>query len=225
MFLTDHRVVATERSGAKLDSAGIDAHATRGEYGAGVHSISDHELASDLSGRVAALSSPGINVTGGGDSVTVEPYARLAELGLKLPGVSAPKGSYVPAIRTGNYVFVSGQIPMVEGELTVIGKVGAEIAVSAARELSRCCVLGALAAIDDLVGLSYVRQVVKVVGFVASAPGFAEQASVVNGASDLLIDVFGPAGRHARSAIGVAELPLGSPVEVELIVEIADCPV
>ena len=155
--------------------------------------------------------------------MTIAPYVRLAELGLKLPAVCAPKGSYVPAVRTGAQVFVSGQIPIVDGELIAVGKVGAEISVEQARDLSRCCALSALAAVDDLVGLASVVRVVKLLGFVASAPGFAEQATVINGASDLLIDILGTAGQHARSAVGVAELPLGSPVEVELIIEVADC--
>jgi enamine deaminase RidA (YjgF/YER057c/UK114 family) len=146
---------------------------------------------------------------------------RLAELGLELPPVNPPKGAYVPAVLAGSLVFVSGQVPMVDGEVVTTGKVGAEISVEHARELSRSCALAALAAIDDLVGLDRVVRVVKVVGFVASAEGFTAQPAVVNGASDLFLAVFGEAGRHARSSVGVAELPLGSPVEVEVVVEVA----
>jgi enamine deaminase RidA (YjgF/YER057c/UK114 family) len=146
--------------------------------------------------------------------------AVLASLGLQLPGVSPPKGAYIPAVRTGNLVYVSGQVPMVDGELIAMGKVGADISTEYARELSQRCALAALAAIDDLAGLDNVTRVVKVVGFVASAPGYAEQPTVVNGASDLFVAVFGDAGRHARSSIGVAELPLGSPVEIEVVVEV-----
>ena len=146
---------------------------------------------------------------------------RLAELGLELPTVVKPLASYVPAVRTGNLVYTAGQLPMVEGALAGSGKVGADVTPERAAELARICALNALAAIDALVGIESVTQVVKVVGFVASASGFTGQPSVVNGASQLLGDVFGDAGIHARSAVGVAELPLDAPVEVELIVEVA----
>ncbi len=149
------------------------------------------------------------------------PTARLAELGITLPGVAAPAGAYIPARRSGPLVFTAGQLPFVDGKLAAVGKVGAEVDADAARDLARTCALNALAAIDALVGLDAVTGVVKVVGFVASAPGFTGQPGVVNGASDVLGRVFGEAGRHARSAVGVAELPLGAPVEVELIVEVA----
>lgn len=148
--------------------------------------------------------------------------ARLAELGLQLPGVSPPKGAYIPAVRSGNHVYVSGQVPMVDGELIATGKVGADVTPERANELSQQCALAALAAIDAVVGLDKVVRVVKVVGFVASAEGFIGQPGVVNGASDLFLAVFDDAGRHARSAVGVAELPLGSPVEIEVIVEVAN---
>jgi enamine deaminase RidA (YjgF/YER057c/UK114 family) len=148
------------------------------------------------------------------------PVARLAELGLALPAVAAPLGVYVPALRSGPHVYVSGQLPLVDGKLPVTGKVGAEVSEAEARELAARCALNALAAIDALVGLNTVVQVVKVTGFVASAPGFTGQPAVLNGASDLLGDVFGEAGRHVRSAVGVAELPLGAPVEVEVVVEV-----
>ncbi len=146
--------------------------------------------------------------------------ARLEELGLTLPPVVAPVAAYVPAVRTGNLVYTSGQLPMVDGELPAQGKVGGAVSAEDARELARRCALNALAAVDALVGLDSVTRVVKVVGFVASAPGFNGQPGVVNGASQLLGDVFGDAGAHARSAVGVSELPLDAPVEVELIVEV-----
>jgi enamine deaminase RidA (YjgF/YER057c/UK114 family) len=149
-------------------------------------------------------------------------HARLTELGLKLPEVSPPGGAYTPAVRTGNLVYTAGQVPMIDGKLIVAGKVGAEISPERARELSQRCALAALAAINAAVGLNSVTRVVKVVGFVASAAGFGGQPGVIDGASDLFVSVFGDAGRHARSAIGVAELPLGSPVEVVVIVEVAD---
>ncbi|MBY6362830.1 RidA family protein [Rhodococcoides corynebacterioides] len=145
---------------------------------------------------------------------------RLAELGLELPPVVPPVASYVPAVRSGDHVFTSGQLPMVDGALHATGKVGAEVDPEVATEAARLCALNALAAIDALVGLESITRVVKVVGFVASAPGFTGQPGVINGASHLLGDVFGDAGVHARSAVGVAELPLGAPVEVELIVEV-----
>jgi len=146
--------------------------------------------------------------------------ARLAELGLELPTVVKPLASYVPAVRTGNLVYTAGQLPMVDGALAGSGKVGADVTPERAAELARICALNALAAVDALVGIESVTRVVKVVGFVASASGFTGQPSVVNGASQLLGDVFGEAGIHARSAVGVAELPLDAPVEVELIVEV-----
>ncbi|MCW2674518.1 MAG: RutC family protein [Frankiales bacterium] len=146
--------------------------------------------------------------------------ARLKELGLELPPVVPPVAAYVPAVRTGSLVYTSGQLPMVGGQLAQVGLVGGPVTAEQAKELARTCALNALAAIDALVGLDSVTRVVKVVGFVASAPGFTGQPGVVNGASELLGEVFGEAGRHARSAVGVAALPLDAPVEVELIVEI-----
>jgi enamine deaminase RidA (YjgF/YER057c/UK114 family) len=151
----------------------------------------------------------------------MDPYAKIAELGLVLPPVAPPLASYVPAVQTGSHVYVSGQLPLADGALLAAGKVGAEVSPELAKELAGRCALNALAAIDALVGLGRVVKVVKVVGFVASAPGFTGQPGVVNGASELIGAVFGEAGRHARSAVGVAELPLGAPVEVELIVEIS----
>jgi enamine deaminase RidA (YjgF/YER057c/UK114 family) len=147
--------------------------------------------------------------------------ARLAELGLSLPPVAPPAGSYVPAVRSGSHVYTSGQLPIADGAVLATGKVGAEITPEQAKDLAARCALNALAAIDSVVGLDAVARVVKVVGFVASAPGFTGQPGVVNGASELFGAVFGDAGVHARSAVGVAELPLNSPVEVEVIVELA----
>ncbi len=145
---------------------------------------------------------------------------RLAELGLTLPTVVKPLAAYVPAVRTGNLVYTAGQLPMEAGSLNLTGKVGAEVTPEQAKQAARLCALNALAAIDALVGLDNVTRVVKVVGFVASAPGFTGQPGVINGASDLLGEVFGEAGAHARSAVGVSELPLNAPVEVELIAEV-----
>jgi enamine deaminase RidA (YjgF/YER057c/UK114 family) len=146
---------------------------------------------------------------------------RLAELGYALPGVAAPVAAYVPAVRSGSYVFTSGQLPMVEGSLAATGKVGAEVSPDDAKRLAATCALNALAAVKAEIGdLDRVRRIVKVVGFVASAPEFTGQPGVVNGASELLGEVFGPKGVHARSAVGVAVLPLDAPVEVELIVEV-----
>jgi enamine deaminase RidA (YjgF/YER057c/UK114 family) len=146
--------------------------------------------------------------------------ARLAELGIRLPPVAAPVASYVPAVRSGQLVFTSGQLPFVDGGLRRTGKVGGSVDPEDAAADAKLCTLNALAAVDELVGLDSVARVVRVVGYVASAEGFTGQPRVVNGASELLGKVFGEAGRHARSAIGVAELPLGAPVEVELTVEL-----
>jgi enamine deaminase RidA (YjgF/YER057c/UK114 family) len=146
---------------------------------------------------------------------------RLTELGLALPPVATPAGVYLPAVRSGSLVFTAGQLPLVDGVLAATGKLGAEIDPARGSELARICALNALAAVDGVVGLDAVVQVVKVVGFVASAPGFTAQPAVVNGASQLLGEVFGAAGAHARSAVGVAELPLDAPVEVELVVEVS----
>jgi enamine deaminase RidA (YjgF/YER057c/UK114 family) len=148
-------------------------------------------------------------------------YARLADLGLTLPAVSVPAGSYVPAVRSGSHVYVSGQLPLADGALLATGAVGDEVSAEQANQLAARCALNALAALDDLVGLAAVVKIVKVTGFVASAPGFTGQPGVINGASELFGAVFGDAGRHARSAVGVAELPLGAPVEVEVIAEVA----
>jgi enamine deaminase RidA (YjgF/YER057c/UK114 family) len=153
--------------------------------------------------------------------MTGTPEQRLAELGWDLPNVVPPVAAYVPTARTGNLVFTSGQLPMVDGALPATGKVGDSVTPEQAKDLAARCALNALAAIKAEIGeLSRVRRVVKVVGFVASTPDFTGQPAVINGASDLLGEVFGDAGVHARSAVGVAVLPLDAPVEVELIVEV-----
>jgi enamine deaminase RidA (YjgF/YER057c/UK114 family) len=153
----------------------------------------------------------------------VSPEERLAELGLTLPDVVPPLAAYVPAVRTGSLVYVSGQLPMVNGALGETGQVGSDVTPEAARVMAQHCALNALAAVKAEIGdLALVTRVVKVVGFVASAPGFSGQPQVVNGASELLLALFGDAGRHARSAVGVVSLPMNTPVEVELIVEVAD---
>ncbi len=150
------------------------------------------------------------------------PENRLRELGLELPPVPKPAGSYVPATRAGSFLFTAGQLPFENGELRLKGKVGDGVTPEEAREAARLCALNALAAVAaEAGGLSNVRRVVKVTGYVASAPGFNGQPAVLNGASELLGDVFGEAGLHARSAVGVSELPLDASVEVELIVELA----
>jgi enamine deaminase RidA (YjgF/YER057c/UK114 family) len=147
-------------------------------------------------------------------------HARLAELGIRLPPVAAPVAAYVPAVRTGQLVFTSGQLPFVDGGLRRTGKVGGSVEIEEAAADAKVCALNALAAIDELVGLDSVARIVRVVGYVASAEGFTGQPRVVNGASEFLGRVFGDAGVHARSAVGVAELPMGAPVEVELTVEL-----
>jgi enamine deaminase RidA (YjgF/YER057c/UK114 family) len=154
--------------------------------------------------------------------MTSSPWsARLTELGIELPEVMAPLAAYVPAVRTGNLVYTAGQLPMVAGGLAGSGKVGGQVGPEDGKRLARICALNALAAVHALVGIDAITRIVKVVGFVASAPGFNGQPGVVNGASELFGEVFGDAGAHARSAVGVSELPLDAPVEVELIVEVA----
>lgn len=149
------------------------------------------------------------------------PEERIAELGLTIPDVTPPVAAYVPTLRTGPYVYVSGQIPTRGGELMKVGKVGAEVSLEDAYECARQCALNGLAAVRAEIGqLTFVRQVVKVVAFVASDPDFSDQPKVANGASELLNEVLGDAGRHARSAVGVAALPLNVPVEVEMVVEV-----
>ncbi|HEY5853433.1 MAG TPA: RidA family protein [Aldersonia sp.] len=145
---------------------------------------------------------------------------RLAELGLEIPPVVAPVAAYVPAVRSGSMVYTSGQLPIADGELRYRGKVGAQVSVDDAKAAASQCALNCLAAVHELVGLDALVRVVKVTGFVASAPGFTDQPIVINGASELLGTVLGDAGVHARSAVGVAELPKDTPVEVELIAEV-----
>ena len=148
---------------------------------------------------------------------------RLVELGIDIPAVVPPVAAYVPAVVTGRYVYTSGQLPMRDGVMIATGLVGADVAPDLAKECARQCAINALAAAQSVVGnLNRVTRVVKVVGFVASADGFTGQPAVINGASELLLDVFGEAGRHARSAVGVAALPINAPVEVEIIFEVAD---
>lgn len=152
----------------------------------------------------------------------VSPEERLHELGLAVPEVAKPVAAYVPAVQTGNLVYTSGQLPLRDGQLLMTGKVGAEVAVERAVESAQQCALNALAAVRSVTGdLSAVRRIVKVVAFVASSTDFTGQPAVANGASELLGNVFGDAGQHARSAVGVPVLPLDAPVEVELIVEVA----
>jgi enamine deaminase RidA (YjgF/YER057c/UK114 family) len=152
------------------------------------------------------------------DSAASGPAARLAG-----PDTSAPLAAYVPAVRSGALVYTAGQLPMVDGKLLSAGKVGAEVGAAEAAALARTCALNALAAAASVAGgLAAITRIVKLTGFVASAPDFTGQPQVVNGASELLLEVFGDAGRHARSAVGTAVLPLNAPVEVELIVEVRD---
>ncbi len=152
-----------------------------------------------------------------------DPVARLRELGHELPDVPEPAGSYVPAVRAGSLVFIAGQLPLEDGELPRTGKVGDAVTLEEAREAARRCALNALAAAAAAAGgLDRVARVVKVTGYVASTPGFERQPEVINGASDLIGEVFGEAGRHARSAVSVAVLPLDAPVEVELVAELED---
>ncbi|MCT1684494.1 RidA family protein [Corynebacterium appendicis] len=155
-------------------------------------------------------------------AVSTKPSERLDELAIELPAVAAPVAAYVPAAQVGNQVWTSGQLPFVNGSLPVTGKVGADVDPEDAYNLARTALLNALAAVDDLVGIDRVTRVVKVVGYVASEAGFTGQPGVVNGASDIVGEIFGEAGAHVRSAVGVAVLPLDAPVEVELIVEVAD---
>jgi len=152
--------------------------------------------------------------------MATSPESRLEELGIKLPATPAPAGAYVPATRSGNLVFTAGQLPLEAGELNIRGKVGDTVGVDEASEAARLCAMNALAAASTQTGgVGGISRIVKVTGFVASAPDFNEQPQVINGASEFLGEIFGDAGLHARSAVGVAELPMGAPVEVELVVE------
>ncbi|MGP9784030.1 LysR family transcriptional regulator [Arthrobacter sp. MYb211] len=146
--------------------------------------------------------------------------ARLAELDLTLPAVAKPVAAYLPAITTGNYVYTSGQLPLINGKLSALGKVGAEVSAEDAKAMAQTCALNALAAIKAEIGdLDRIKRIVKVVGFVSSDPSFTGQPGVINGASEFFGNVLGEAGVHARSAVGVAVLPLDAPVEVEVIAE------
>lgn len=154
---------------------------------------------------------------------TSSPEERLAALGLTLPPVVVPLAAYVPAVKSGTTVYTAGQLPMADGQLLSTGKVGAEVGAAEAAALARTCALNALAAAASVAGgLSSIKRIIKLTGYVASAPEFTGQPQVVNGASELLLEIFGDAGRHARSAVGMAVLPLNAPVEVELIVETRD---
>lgn len=150
------------------------------------------------------------------------PEERLANLGLTIPDVAKPVASYVPGVRTGNHLYISGQLPWRDGELIATGKLGDGVSVEQATECAQQCALNAIAVVKSIVGdLSAVVRIVKLVGFVASTPDFTGQPGVINGASELVGQVFGDAGEHARSAVGVAALPLDTPVEVEMIVEVS----
>jgi enamine deaminase RidA (YjgF/YER057c/UK114 family) len=149
--------------------------------------------------------------------------ARLSELGITIPEVVPPVAAYVPAVVTGRYVYTSGQLPMRDGVMIAEGLVGADVDADVAKDCARQSAINALAAAQSVIGsLDRVTRVVKVVGFVASAPGFTGQPAVINGASEVLLEIFGDAGRHARSAVGVAALPINAPVEVEMVLEVAD---
>jgi len=146
---------------------------------------------------------------------------KILELGLELPKISTPIASYIPAKKVGNLVFTSGQLPMVNGELTNTGFLGKEVSIEDANRAAQVCTLNALAAVKGVIGdLDQIKSIIRVVGYVASTPEFTKQPAVVNGASDLLLQIFGDEGKHARSAIGVSALPLNAPVEIELTVEI-----
>ena len=147
--------------------------------------------------------------------------AKLAELGLTLPVAAKPVAAYVPAIRTGNLVFTAGQLPLVNGEMAGTGKVGSEVSVDDAKKLAEICALNCLAAVETVADVNKIVKVVRVVGYVNGVPGFTTQPAVVNGASELFLHIWGDAGKHARSAVGIAELPLNAPVEIELIVEVS----
>jgi enamine deaminase RidA (YjgF/YER057c/UK114 family) len=146
--------------------------------------------------------------------------SKLAELGLTLPVAAKPVAAYVPAIRTGNLVFTAGQLPLVDGKIVATGKVGAAVTPEQAKELAQICALNALAAVETVAKVDDIVKVVRVVGYVNGVAGFINPPIVVNGASELFLSIWGEAGKHARSAIGVADLPLDAPVEIELTVEL-----
>jgi enamine deaminase RidA (YjgF/YER057c/UK114 family) len=146
--------------------------------------------------------------------------AKLAELGLTLPVAAKPIAAYVPAVRTGNLVFTAGQLPLVDGKISIVGKVGGPVTVEQAKELAQVCALNCLSAVATVADIDDIVKIVRVVGYVNGVPGFINQPAVVNGVSELFVHIWGEAGKHARSAVGIAELPLDSPVEVELTVEL-----
>ena len=148
--------------------------------------------------------------------------AKLSEIGLTLPVAAKPVAAYVPAIRTGNIVFTAGQLPLVDGKIAETGKVGGPVSVDDAKELAKVCALNCLAAVETVADVNKIVKIVRVVGYVNGVAGFVSQPAVINGASELFLHIWGDTGKHARSAIGVAELPLDAPVEVELTVEITD---
>ena len=144
----------------------------------------------------------------------------LRDLGLEVPVAAKPVAAYVPAIRTGNLIFTAGQLPLVNGQMVATGKVGQEVDVERAKKLAEVCALNCLAAVETIVPIERILRIVRVVGYVNGAAGFTNQPAVINGASELFLNLWGDSGKHARSAVGVAELPLNAPVEVELTVEI-----
>jgi enamine deaminase RidA (YjgF/YER057c/UK114 family) len=148
--------------------------------------------------------------------------ARLQDLGLKIPVAAKPVAAYLPAIRTGNLIFTAGQLPLVDGQMAATGKAGLEVDIDEAKKLAELCALNCLAAVETILPIENIVRIVRVVGYVNGAPGFTSQPTVINGASELFVNLWGESGKHARSAVGVADLPLNAPVEVELTVEVAD---
>jgi enamine deaminase RidA (YjgF/YER057c/UK114 family) len=147
---------------------------------------------------------------------------KLSQLGLQVPVAAKPVAAYVPAARTGSLIFTAGQLPLIDGQLVAVGKVGGEVDVEQAKKLAEVCALNCLAAVETIVPIEKITRIVRVVGYVNGVSGFTNQPAVINGASKLFLNIWGDIGKHARSAIGVAELPLNAPVEIELTVEIAD---
>jgi len=152
----------------------------------------------------------------------IDVKAKLSEMGLTLPIAAKPVAAYVPAIRTGNLIFTAGQLPLVDGAMSLTGKIGEKISIDQGKELARICALNCLAAVQTVSDVNTIVKIVRVVGYVNGIPGFTSQPAVINGASELFLQIWGESGKHARSAIGVAELPLDAPVEVELTVEVKD---
>lgn len=146
--------------------------------------------------------------------------AKLAELGLEIPVAARPIAAYVPAVRTGNLVFTAGQLPLVDGKISLTGKVGGAVSVEEAKALAQICALNCLGAVETVANVDDIVKIVRVVGYVNGVPGFINQPAVVNGASELFLHIWGDAGKHARSAVGIAELPMDSAVEIELTVEL-----